>query len=132
MNPEDNQNQGNNAGSNGQSQNESSQKDPVLDFTKGNNSTVMGVLSYLGPLVIIPYLMEKKDEFVRFHTKQGLVLFGLEVVVMILGSMMYLYMIGTLFNLVTLVLSIIGIVNVVQGQRKELPVIGSLANSIKI
>lgn len=127
MNPEENQ-----SNNGAQNQGDGEHKDPVLDFTKGNNTTVMGVLAYIGPLVIIPFLMEKKDEFVKFHTKQGIVLFGLELVIMVLGSMMYLFMLGTLFNLATLVLSIIGIVNVVQGQKKELPVIGSLANSIKI
>lgn len=127
MNPEENQ-----SNNGAQNQGGGEHKDPVLDFTKGNNTTVMGVLAYIGPLVIIPFLMEKKDEFVKFHTKQGIVLFGLELVIMVLGSMMYLFMLGILFNLATLVLSIIGIVNVVQGQKKELPVIGSLAHSIKI
>lgn len=127
MNPEDNHSNGS-----ANSSQSTGPKDPVLDFTKGNNGTVMGALAYLGPLVLIPFLMNKDNEFVKFHTKQGLVLFGLEIIIMVVGNMMYLWMLGTLLNLATLVLTIIGIVNVVQGQRKELPVIGSLAHSIKV
>jgi uncharacterized membrane protein len=127
MNPDENQ-----TNNGAQNQGGSEHKDPVLDFTKGNNSTVMAVLAYIGPLVIVPFLMEKKDEFVKFHTKQGLVLFGLEIVIMILGRMMFLWMLGGLLNLAAIILSIIGIINVVQGQKKELPVVGSLAHNIKI
>ncbi len=107
--------------------------DPVKDFasTANNNNTIMGVLAYIGPLVIVPYLTSKNNEFVKFHTKQGLVLFGIEILIMILGNMMFLWMIGSLLNLATLVLSIIGIVNVVQGEKKELPVIGHFASSLK-
>ncbi len=125
MNPEDNQ-------TNGSGNNAQNHSDPVLDFTKGNNSTVMGVLAYIGPLVLIPFLVEKKDEFVKFHTKQGLVLFGIEIVIMVVSRMMFLWMLSPLLNLAALVLSVIGIINVVQKQKKELPLVGSLANSIKI
>lgn len=116
-----------------QNTNNTMHNDPVKDFTSGagNNNTVMGVLAYIGPLVIVPYLTNKNNDFVKFHTKQGLVLFGIEVVIMILGNMMYLWMLGSLLNLATLILSIIGIVNVVQGEKKELPLIGSWANSLK-
>ncbi len=123
----------NNQSTNEQSANNTMHSDPVKDFTagSGNNNTVMGVLAYIGPLVIVPYLTNKNNDFVKFHTKQGLVLFGLEIIIMVLGNMMYLWMLGSLLNLATLVLSIIGIVNVVQGEKKELPVIGSWASSLK-
>ncbi len=126
MNPEENQ--ANNAGS---SQN-NTHAEPVLDFTKNNNGTIMAVLAYLGPLVLIPFLMEKKDEFVKFHTKQGIVLFGLEIVIMIISNLSIIGFLGGLLWLIQVVLTIIGIVNAVQGQKKELPVIGSLASNIKI
>ncbi len=126
----------NNQNQNSQNQTEetkTSQSEPVMDFTKGsNNNMVMGILSYLGPLVIVPYMMNKDNDFVKFHTKQGLVLFGIEVIVWVIGSMMLpLMMIMSLVNLATLVLSIIGIVNVVQNNKKELPIIGSLAHNLK-
>ncbi|TSC70423.1 MAG: hypothetical protein CEO12_357 [Parcubacteria group bacterium Gr01-1014_46] len=137
MNPQDNQNENqvnNSAQNNAQGQDNSMHNDPVREFTKGNNNNmVMGILSYLGPLVLIPYLTVKDNDFVKFHSRQGLVLFGIEVIVWLLGSMMYsMWMITNLLNLATLILTVIGIVNVVQGNKKELPVIGGLAKNFNL
>ncbi len=138
MDPEQN-NQNQNMGGNATHEQNTSQgsggdgtrTSPVMDFTKGNNNTIMAAISYIGPLVVFSYLMGKNNEFVRFHAKQGMVVFGLEILVWILGSMLYsMWVVMNLLNLVTLVLSIMGIVNVIQGQKKELPVVGGWAKNI--
>lgn len=96
-------------------------------------NTLMGVLSYIGPLVIVSYATAKDDPFVKFHIKQGLVLLAIEVVVWIAGMMMWqLYPLLSIINLAALILSIIGIVNVVQGQEKELPLVGGFASHVTI
>ncbi|MEK7176843.1 MAG: hypothetical protein AAB719_00895 [Patescibacteria group bacterium] len=93
-----------------------------------SNKTLMGILSYLGPLVIVPFLMSKDDSFVKFHIKQGLVVFCLSLVAWIFGSVMYsFYMVVNVINLATFVLSVMGIVHVVQKNEKELPLVGGLA-----
>lgn len=113
-------------------QNNSQNSTPVAQNT-GGNRTIMGVLSYLGPLVIVSYLVSKDDPFVKFHIKQGLVIFGIEVIVWALGSMMWSFMmLLNIVNLGTFILSIIGIINVVQSKEKELPLVGSFANNLKI
>ncbi len=97
--------------------------------------TLMGVLCYLGPLVIIPYMTSLDKPFVKYHVKQGVVLFGLEVVIYILGTMFLfsgLYPIIMLLNLGTLILTIIGIVNVVGKKETALPLIGQFADKVKI
>jgi len=97
--------------------------------------TLMGILCYLGPLVIIPYLTALSNPFVKFHVKQGIVLFGLVIVLYILGSMFLfsgLYQLVMLLNLGTLILTIIGIINVVGKKEVALPLIGQLADKIKI
>lgn len=106
------------------------QGQPQVHQPKPEHKTLMGVLSYLGILVIIPFLMAKDDPFVKFHIKQGLLLVIVEIAVMVLRSSMWqLWALLGLINLATLVLSIVGIVNVVQGKQKELPLIGSLAKN---
>jgi len=98
--------------------------------TKNNSNMVMGILSYLGPLVIISYLVSRHDPLVKFHIKQGLVLFGIEVIVWILSPIFWpLWLIWSIINLATFVLSIIGIVNVVQGKQNELPITGRFAKN---
>lgn len=94
---------------------------------------VMGVLSYLGILVIIPFLMAKDDAFVKFHIKQGVVLAVIEIVLWALSGMFWgFYFIISIINLATIILSIIGIVNVVQNKEKELPLVGSLSKYVTI
>ncbi len=101
--------------------------------TEHSNNTLMGILSYIGPLVIIPFLTTKEDPFVKFHIEQGLVLLVIEVAVWILGSFMWpFWMIASLINLGTFVLSVIGIINVTQGKQKELPLVGAWSKHIKI
>ncbi len=93
--------------------------------------TVLAALSYIGPLVIVAYVTGKDNDFVKFHAKQGMVLFGIEVIVWVFMSMFYsIIMLITLVQVATFILSIIGIVNVVQGHKKELPLIGQFAKNI--
>ena len=88
----------------------------------------MGVLAYIGTLVIISYLVDKDDSFVKFHIKQGLVLLVIEVIVWFLGMGLWmLWPLLYLINLATIVLAIIGIINAVKGREKELPLVGSFA-----
>ena len=92
-----------------------------------DNHVVMGILAYLGILVIIP-LIVSKDAFVKFHVKQGLVLLIIEVIISALGFGFYAFWgLINLLNLLVLILIILGIINVANHQQKELPVIGSLA-----
>ena len=80
----------------------------------------MGVLAYIGPLVIVSFIVAKGDSFVKFHIKQGLILFVIEAVVWVLGMFLSpLWFLLNIINLVALVFSIVGIVNVGQGKEKE-------------
>lgn len=103
------------------------------------NGKVMGVLSYIGILVLVPLLAEKNNRFVKFHANQGLVLIIANIIyniaVKIVGNVLALISLGvaTIMNSllgivgwVFIILAIIGIVNVCQGKAKELPVIGSI------
>ena len=118
-------------GSNGANDNQSTNN----AMKPAEKNMVMGILAYLGPLVIVSYLTAKDDQFVKFHIKQGLVLFAIEVIVWILGmamAMYSLYMLLNLVNIAVLILSIVGIVNVTKGLEKELPVVGAWAKHFKI
>jgi uncharacterized membrane protein len=102
------------------------------DNTK-KQPNAMAIISYIGFLCLIPLLTNEKDEFVRFHMKQGMVLFIAEVVVWaVILAVPFLWFIGNLFGIIWLVLSIIGIMNVVNGQKKEIPFLGKFAEMLKI
>ena len=93
----------------------------------------MAILAYLGILVIIPLVTEaKNDPFVKFHAKQGLVLFICEVIGWFLLAVPFFgWILIPIIELCFLVLVILGIMNVVNKQMKELPIIGGLASNFK-
>lgn len=104
------------------------QATPVAAPVAQEHNTLMGVLAYIGPLVIVSYLAAKDDAFVKFHIKQGLILFIATVALQIVRSYLWiLYDIISIAYLAVGVLSIIGIINVIQKKEKELPLVGHLS-----
>lgn len=94
-----------------------------------SNDKVFGILSYIGILWIVG-LAAGKTPFAKFHANQGLVLFLAEIVIGIAGGILSFGFIGGIVSglgsLASLVLMILGIVNVAQGEMKPLPVIGGI------
>jgi len=94
---------------------------------------IMALISYIGPLCLIPLLSQEEDEFVKFHAKQGLILLIGEVATWIVLSFIpLLWRAGNFINLAWLALSIQGIINVINGKRKEIALIGQYAKKIDI
>ncbi len=94
-------------------------------------SKVWAMLSYLGPLCLWSAMKTKEDEFVRFHVKQGLVLFIIELLLWTVMALpivsLFFYIVGRLF----LGLAIVwGVISALSGEYRSIPVVGSLANKI--
>lgn len=97
---------------------------------------VMGVLAYLGILVLIPIFAAKESRFARYHANQGLILciaailYGVAYSILsgiILAISWRLYFVVSIIGLVGVgfaVLAVIGIINALNGKMKELPIIG--------
>jgi len=99
----------------------------------GKRINAMALICYIGFLCLIPLLKKEKNEFVKFHMNQGLVLFGFEAITWIFVMIApILWALGNIAGIFWLVLSIIGIMNVIKEEKKELPVIGNLVGRIKI
>ncbi len=88
------------------------------------HNTLMAVLAYI--LFFIPLLTDaKNDPFVKFHVKQGLILFiaclasGIIVRMPVIGWMLMVPL-----NLFLFILWIIGVLNALGGKQKHLPLIG--------
>ncbi len=92
---------------------------------------ILGVLSYLGVLCFIPLMASDKDEFVLFHARQGLVLWGWAVLAGIsllvpgIGSAFF-----TISSVAVIVLSIAGIISVSMRKAWKLPLVHSLSKAI--
>ncbi|MSR89450.1 hypothetical protein EXS53_00710 [Patescibacteria group bacterium] len=95
------------------------------------NDKIMGILAYLGVLVVVPLFAGGNSKFVKYHANQGLVnvlffvaiFFGLMIITMavpMLGILTWaLYFVPTVF-------AIMGIMNVVNNEMKPLPLIGGI------
>ena len=92
---------------------------------KKNNSEekIWGAVGYLWILSLVALAARKDNEYVRFHASQGALLALLSVV------FMFIPVLGWLANILVAVLAIVGIIKSLQGERWELPIVGSLAQN---
>ena len=96
---------------------------------KGEN-TIMAVIAYI--LFFVPLLTESKnDPFVKYHVKQGLVLFIAGCIAKIVFWMPVIGLFSWVLSIVVLVLFIIGVMNAINGIEKPLPLIGQFADQFK-
>jgi len=99
---------------------------------KQGDKNLVAILSYFGILFLIPMLAVKDNSFVKFHAKQGLVLFIAEIATTLITWVPIIGWIGgPILYIIWFVFSIIGIVNVLGGKQNLLPVIGKLASKFK-
>ena len=100
----------------------------------GLDSNIGGLLSYvLGWITgLIFFLIEEKDEFVRFHAMQSIIVFdAISVLSIIFGILFTVPFLGAILGsflwIASVVIWIILIVKAYQGERFKLPIAGDLA-----
>lgn len=90
------------------------------------------IISYLGILVLFVFLWRDKEKPASGHLRQGLVLFGLEIVFTLILVVPFVgWLIGLLGWLVCALLSVRGIFKAAQGKEWSIPVIKKIAQEIK-
>lgn len=135
-----------------QSQQPQQQAQPVVnaqpiqgDYNDIQNNKAMGILAYIGILVLAPLFGAKNSKFARFHTGQGLTLlvfcaaYGITTAILnaIISAIFYSISIfspvptvfATIFNLGYIfftILMVFGIVNAAKGTFNRLPVLGQI------
>lgn len=98
---------------------------------------LIAFIGYFWLLCLVPLLAKKDSPYAQFHGKQGLAL-AIAVTIWwvaswILGLIPVLgWIIIVLGNIVLFVLWLIGIINALSGKTNKLPIIGDLAEKIKI
>jgi uncharacterized membrane protein len=91
---------------------------------KDDQAKTVAIISYItliGWVIAFIISQGKKTDFGSFHLRQALLLAIAGVV------FMWIPVIGWLLNIVVLVFAIMGLVYAIQDQKKEVPVVGSLA-----
>ncbi|MBR5559563.1 MAG: zinc-ribbon domain-containing protein [Oscillospiraceae bacterium] len=92
-----------------------------------SENKVICILCYFGLLLLIPLLVKKDSAFARFHSNQGLILFIFDILVSILAAVPVVgWIISIVGSIAGVVFWIMGIVNVLNGRAKTLPLIGGI------
>lgn len=106
---------------------------PVAPVSAGNSDVndnkAMAIIGYVIPLLFfIPLVTDAKNSpFAKFHANQQLVLLIAAIAVNIVGTIIPFigwFIILPLGSIAVIVFAIIGILNAVKGEMKELPMIG--------
>jgi len=106
--------------------------------TKGGDSFISdegrmaAIMAYIPFLCFVPLLGMKENREARFHARQGVVLFLVELVaaLFLFDPISDLVFKGIL--LIALGLSVAGIVFAIQGKNYRLPIVGDLADKSKL
>jgi len=100
-------------------------------MSKSDDGKACAVLAYI-LIGIVWYFADdkmKKNKFANFHVKQSLVLLLLSLAIQIVGALIPIIgiIILPIGGLAVFVLWLFGVIYAIQGQEKELPVIGVFA-----
>jgi len=90
------------------------------------------VMSYIPFLCFIPLLNMKHNQEARFHARQGVVLFLVELVAALFLIDRIANFVFTAVLIVAVAFSIAGIYFALQGKNYKLPIIGDLADKSKL
>lgn len=103
-------------------------KETSADLDVEINKNV-AILSYVWILCLVPLLGKKNSKFAQFHAKQGLVLFVLEIIASLI---IWFPFFGQLFMLILIVVSVMGIVKVLNGEWWKIPFIYGWSKKINL
>lgn len=110
----------------------SEDKAGIEDGFRSDDGRLAAIMSYIPFLCFVPLLNMKDNKEARFHARQGLILFLIELVAV-------LFLIDAVSDLVfkavlfaAMGASIAGIYFALQGKNYKLPIIGDLADKTKL
>ncbi|ABK44759.1 conserved hypothetical protein [Magnetococcus marinus MC-1] len=92
---------------------------------------VLAGMSYLGILALVPFMIGRRDPFVAFHARQGIIIWIWEVIAVYalivpgLGKIAF-----QLSSVLCFVLSLVGLVSVILGRAWRLPGVSSVAEKL--
>lgn len=92
---------------------------------------VWALFSYLGVLVLIPFLLKIKSDFVSHHRQQGMALFAIEIFSTVILWIPFLgWSVGTTGWILSAIFSLIGLVKVLQKKYWSISILMQLGKKI--
>jgi uncharacterized membrane protein len=82
----------------------------------------LAAFSYIYIMSVVVYLLKAKDSaFIRYHSKQAMILFGLAV------AAWFVPVIGPVIELILFAGMVLGFLHAAQGQWRDVPIVGPLS-----
>ncbi|MDT0644043.1 hypothetical protein RM553_14490 [Zunongwangia sp. F363] len=97
---------------------------------QGKSAAIIAYITFVGTIIAYFMNLDEKHKIASFHIRQALGIHILFYLMGILASMFTGYMIPTTFYIFVLVLWIYGLVTAIQGERKEIPLLGNFFQKI--
>lgn len=95
-------------------------------------SRLWSVVAYIWVFAFIPYFLKRRNEFVYFHAKQGVVLFVAEIIFTLIFPIPILgQIIGILGYILCTIFSLRGIIMGLQGKKWTMPWLGRYTEKLK-
>ena len=87
---------------------------------EGKTIAILSYITWIGWVIALILNMDKKNDFGKFHMRQSLLLW--------LGLLLgFIPFIGWIWAVFMIILLIIGFIGAVNGEKKEVPLLGPLA-----
>ena len=99
---------------------------PEVKPAGAGDENLMAALSYLWILSVVILVVKKDSDYIKFHAKQGLLLFMASIV------LWFVPVLGWMFQLVVAIGVVVGFVKALGGERFSLPLISDLAEKINL
>ncbi|MEK7607295.1 MAG: DUF4870 domain-containing protein [Patescibacteria group bacterium] len=97
------------------------------------DARILSAIGYLWILCLLPLLGKRNSEFAQWHGKQGLALTIASFVLWIVAWIPVLgWLVGFFGTMAIIVLTVLGMLNALQGKYWELPYLGTYARKLKI
>ena len=103
------------------------EKSLSADELDAQQNSGIAALSYLWILFIVPLLGKRDSKFAQFHAKQGMILFGIELVA---GMFAWFPVFGQLLILGLIVVAVMGVVKALNEEWWEIPYINEWSKKI--
>jgi len=88
---------------------------------KGKSTAIIAYITWVGLIIALIMNMDAKNDFAKFHIKQALLLFIFATV------LSWIPIIGWIIGIILFVFWIMGLIYAINGEKKEIPLIGSWA-----
>jgi len=105
------------------------EKNPMGVDKDVEENKVIAAIGYLWILCFIPLFLKKDSKFAKFHGKQALVLFIIDIIV---AFLFWIPVIDWILWLLVVIASVVGLLQALSGKWYKMPVIGQLADKINL